>query len=90
MGEAKHFLTALSWLETVTTCDLRHEWVTVYGVKKHLVLQPNWCFLMAFPISHGLLGGPGRLLYTCKTCYVHSLLANDIADITASAVHALS
>ena len=42
--------------------------------------------------THGgpLLGGPGRLLHRCNTCYIDSLLANDIADIAASAVHALS
>ena len=49
----------------MTTCDLRHEWVTVYGVKKHLVLQPNWCFLMAFQISHGLVDGLHEFLSTC-------------------------
>ena len=36
------------------------------------------------------IGGPGRLLHRCNTCYIDSLLANDIADIAASAVHALS
>ena len=33
----KNFLTALPLLETVTTSDLRHKWVAVYGVKKLLV-----------------------------------------------------
>ena len=27
------FWTAQSWLDTVTACDLRHEWVTMDGVK---------------------------------------------------------
>ena len=32
------------------------------GVKEHLVLQPYWCFLMAFQISHGLMDGLHKLL----------------------------
>ena len=32
------FWTVQSWLDTVTTCDLRHERVTMDGIEKHLVL----------------------------------------------------
>ena len=49
-------------------------------------LGPAWDELA----GSGMLGGPGRLLHRCNTCYVDSLLANDIADIAARAVHALS
>ena len=67
----------------MTTCDLRHEWVAVYGVKKHLVLQPNWCLLMRFQMSHGLMDGLHEFLSTCADRNVEKI-REAILDRTAA------
>ena len=59
-------------------------------------LLPNSDFLLDHVIQCGpvraqtLLGGPGWLLCTCETCYVHSEVVKDIPYLAVATLSALS
>ena len=68
-------------LETVTTSDLGPKWMTMFRFEQHLVPQPNWGFLMAFQISHGLMDCVHDFLCTRIHVAVEKIRGKAISDV---------
>ena len=77
----RFFSVAAFLSKTVTTSDLWHKSMSMFCFKKHLILQPNWGFLMSFQISHGLIDCVHDFLRTRINVAIEKIRGKAISNV---------